>query len=123
MRNKDDKKTLDLENWCRAIQAEYVEVALRPDKAFHFHTGRPLSRISGCDEAWLEGTPESSFESFEGTGQSFSPGEIKTGERVVDIGGRAGIDRLVATHTVGLTRQTTGVDMTPTMLAKPVVRG
>jgi len=47
MSNKDDEKTLDLENLRRAIQAEYVEVALRPDKGFHFPTGRPLARNSG----------------------------------------------------------------------------
>jgi len=47
MSNKDDEKTLDLENLRRAIQAEYAEVALRPDKGFHFHTGRPLARNFG----------------------------------------------------------------------------
>ena len=47
MSKKDDEKTLDLENLRRAIQAEYVEVALCPEKEFHFPTGRPLARNSG----------------------------------------------------------------------------
>ena len=118
MSNKDDEKTLDLENLRRAIQAEYVEVALGPDKGFHFHTGRPLAGILGYDEAWLEDIPESSIESFAGTGNPFSLSEIKTGERVVDIGSGVGIDSLIAAHKVGPTGQVIGVDMTPTMLDK-----
>jgi hypothetical protein len=63
-----------------AIQEEYEAVAATPDQGFHFHTGRPLSRILGYENAWLEGIPEQSIESFAGTGNPFSLGELKRGD-------------------------------------------
>lgn len=52
----------------QAIQEEYAEVAANPEKGFHFHTGRPLARILEYEDEWLVGIPESSIESFAGTG-------------------------------------------------------
>jgi hypothetical protein len=49
---------VDLTELRQAIQAEYAEVALHPTKGFHFHTGRPLARLLGYDDVWLEGIPE-----------------------------------------------------------------
>jgi ubiquinone/menaquinone biosynthesis C-methylase UbiE len=66
----------------------------------------------------LEGIPESSIESFAGTGNPFSIGEISLGERVVDIGCGAGIDSLVAAKKVGSEGRVIGVDMTEAMLDK-----
>src|SRR6266545_7848593 len=65
---------LDLHELRQAIQAEYAEVAQHPTKGFHFHTGRPLARLLGYDDAWLEGIPEGAIESFAGTGNPFSLG-------------------------------------------------
>ena len=101
-----------------AIQTEYAEVALQPTKGFHFHTGRPLARLLGYAEAWLIGIPEGAIESFAGTGNPFSLGELRPGERVVDVGAGAGIDSLIAATMVGPTGQVVGVDMTPEMLGK-----
>lgn len=101
-----------------AIQEEYEAVALMPEKGFHFHTGRPLARLLGYREVWLEGIPEISIESFAGTGNPFSLGDIQPGERVVDVGCGAGIDSLIAAKMVGPTGGVIGVDMTPAMLAK-----
>ena len=110
------KKLLDREELRNAIQEEYREVALIPEKGFHFHTGRPLANILGYDDAWLEGIPETSIKSFAGTGNPFSQGEIKPGERVVDVGSGAGIDSLIASRMVASYGQVIGVDMTPSML-------
>jgi SAM-dependent methyltransferase len=101
-----------------AIQEEYEAVALTPQKGFHFHTGRPLTRMLGYQDSWLEGIPETTIESFAGTGNPFSMGEILTGEQVVDVGCGAGIDSLIAAKMVGPTGTVIGVDMTPAMLAK-----
>ena len=101
-----------------AIQEEYEAVALRPDQGFHFHTGRPLARILGYDEAWLENIPEVAIESFAGTGNPFSLGTIEPGERVVDVGSGAGIDSFIAANMTGSDGQVVGVDMTPAMLNK-----
>jgi len=100
------------------IQKEYAEVAAHPDKGFHFHTGRPLARILGYRDQWLDVVPDSSIASFAGTGNPFSLGVLESGARVVDIGCGAGIDSLIAAHMVGAEGHVIGVDMTGEMLAK-----
>lgn len=101
-----------------AIREEYEAVALNPDQGFHFHTGRPLAALLGYEDAWLENVPETSIESFAGTGNPFAMGRLAADERVVDIGSGAGIDSLVASNMVGDRGAVIGVDMTPGMLAK-----
>jgi arsenite methyltransferase len=101
-----------------AIQEEYAEVATDPEKGFHFHTGRPLARLLEYADDWLIGIPESSIQSFAGTGNPFNLGELTTGERVVDVGCGAGIDSLIAAKKVGPEGRVIGVDMTPAMLEK-----
>jgi arsenite methyltransferase len=102
----------------KAIQDEYREVAEHPDKGFHFHTGRHLTRIVGYKDEWLAGVSERAIESFAGTGNPFAMGELVAGERVVDIGSGGGIDSLVAARMVGPTGSVVGVDMTPEMLER-----
>ena len=100
------------------ISREYAEVAANPTKGFHFHTGRPLAKMLGYDDALLAAAPESAIESFAGTGNPFSLGPITAGERVVDVGSGAGIDSFIAAHLVGPEGRVVGVDMTPEMLEK-----
>ncbi|MBT3822695.1 MAG: methyltransferase domain-containing protein [Nitrospinaceae bacterium] len=102
----------------KAVQNEYAVVANQPDKGFHFHTGRPLAKILGYEDDWLEGLPESAVESLAGTGNPFSLGEIKAGEHVVDIGCGAGMDSFLAAKFVGSSGCVVGVDMPPAMLDK-----
>ncbi len=109
---------LDFEQLREAIRQEYAEVALKPEQGFHFHTGRPLARMLGYDDQWLEDIPERSIESFAGTGNPFSLGILQPGERVVDVGSGAGIDSLISARMVGSEGWVIGVDMTPAMLEK-----
>ncbi len=102
----------------KAIQDEYKEVAADPGKGFHFHTGRPLTKIVGYKDEWLEGVSESAIESFAGTGNPFAMGEMASGEKVVDIGSGGGIDSLVAARMVGPDGEVVGIEMTPAMLEK-----
>lgn len=113
-----EQPALDLGSLREAIKEEYSEVAANPQKGFHFHTGRPLAQMLEYAEEWLEGIPESSIESFAGTGNPFSLGELRLGERVVDVGCGAGIDSLIAAKKVGPDGRVIGVDMTPSMLEK-----
>ena len=101
-----------------SIREEYSAVATRPEQGFHFHTGRPLARLLGYDEAWLDGIPEPTIASFAGTGNPFSLGTLRRGERVVDVGSGAGIDSLIASRMVGPAGRVVGVDMTPAMLER-----
>jgi len=102
----------------QAIQAEYAVVAQQPEHGFHFHTGRPLARLLGYDDAWLDGVPEATIASFAGTGNPFSLGALGPGEHVVDVGSGGGIDSLIAATMVGPAGHVIGVDMTPAMLDK-----
>lgn len=109
---------VDAETLRQAIRDEYQEVAEHPDKGFHFHTGRRLTRIVGYQDAWLEGVSERAIESFAGTGNPFALGELSAGEHVVDVGSGGGIDSLIAARMVGSTGAVVGVDMTPAMLGR-----
>jgi len=112
------KTRVDVQELRSAIQGEYEAVAADPGRGYHFHTGRPLARLLGYEDAWLEGVPEGSIESFAGTGNPFSLGRAQRGENVVDVGCGAGIDSLIAARMVGSGGRVVGVDMTPAMLAK-----
>jgi SAM-dependent methyltransferase len=109
---------VDRETLRDAVREEYQEVARDPGKDFHFHTGRRLAAILGYEEALLEGIPEPSIASFAGTGNPFSMGALRPGEKVVDIGCGAGIDSLIAAKMVGPEGRVIGVDMTPAMLER-----
>jgi len=110
--------TFDVDSLRRAIQLEYAEVAEHPELGFHFLVGHPLAQVLGYDPAWLEGIPESSIESFAGTGNPFSVRLLEQGDNVVDVGAGAGLDSLIAARMVGPSGHVIGVDMTPAMLAK-----
>lgn len=109
---------VDIDVLRKAIQDEYKEVAKNPDKGFHFHTGRTLTKIVGYKNEWFEGVSESAIESFAGTGNPFAMGELTQGEHVVDIGSGGGIDSLIAARMVGPKGKVIGIDMTPEMLEK-----
>jgi SAM-dependent methyltransferase len=100
------------------IKKEYTNVALNPNKGYHFHTGRRAASLLGYDESLYTGLPESSIASFAGTGNPFSVGPIHPGETVVDVGSGAGFDSLIASGLVGSSGRVIGFDMTDEMLKK-----
>src|SRR5258708_33161660 len=109
---------VDVESLRRAIQEEYAIVAQEPEHGFHFLVGRPLARLLGYADAWLDGIPEPTIASFAGTGNPFSVGELQAGEHVVDVGSGGGFDSLIAATMVGPNGHVIGVDMTPAMIVK-----
>lgn len=118
MNSKNPPFRFDLEVLRTAIQEEYACVAFEPGLGFHFHTGYPHARMLGYLDEWLTGIPEPAVESFAGTGNPFSLGVLRPGDRVVDVGSGAGMDSLIAVRMVGPAGQVVGVDMTPAMLEK-----
>jgi arsenite methyltransferase len=108
---------VDLEALRSSIRDEYAVVATDPGRGFHFHTGRPLAGRLGYPDAWIDALPPEAVDSMAGTGNPFSLGEIRPGERVVDAGSGGGADSLIAARLVGRGGRVIGVDMTPEMLA------
>jgi len=100
------------------VRDKYREVALKPDAAYHFHTGRRLARLLGYDESVVAAFPDFAVESFAGVGNPFSLRDLAPGERVVDVGSGSGFDSFVAARMVGSDGRVVGVDMTPEMLDK-----
>ena len=102
----------------RAIAEKYRDVAINPELGFHFHTGRPLAIMLGYLSAVIDRLPEANVASFAGTGNPFLFGDLREGERVVDVGCGAGLDTLIAAQQVGQSGQVISVDMTAEMRDK-----
>jgi len=100
------------------VSGKYKEVALEPEKGFHFHTGRPLAVLLSYDDAEVDALPKATVDSFAGTGNPFSMGQLAEGEVVLDIGCGAGFDTLLAAQQVGPRGKVVAVDMTEAMLEK-----
>lgn len=100
------------------IKDTYREVAIDPRKGYHFHTGRPLAKKLGYDQATVDALPDSAVESFAGVSNPFVIRAIQLGEKVIDAGAGAGFDSFIAAGLVGEQGQVVGVDMTEQMLSK-----
>jgi arsenite methyltransferase len=109
---------VDAEALRSEVRAKYREVAVRPDGAFHFHTGRRLAARLGYDRGEVDALPDEAVESFAGVANPFALRDLQPGERVVDVGSGAGFDSFIAANRVGSGGQVVGVDMTPEMLDK-----
>ena len=100
------------------VKAKYREVAVDPHGEFHFHTGRPLARRLGYDDAIVDSLPDAAVESFAGVANPFSLQPLAPGEKIVDIGSGGGFDCFVAAQQVGAEGRVVGIDMTEEMLGK-----
>jgi SAM-dependent methyltransferase len=100
------------------VKNKYRDVACNPHGEYHFHTGRPLARRLGYDEAIVGKMPEAAVESFAGVANPFSLRTLAPGERVLDAGSGGGFDCFIAAHQVGSEGMVVGIDMLAEMLTK-----
>jgi SAM-dependent methyltransferase len=112
----NDALPVDADALREEVKTKYRAVAVDPHASYHFHTGRPLARRLGYDEATVAALPDSAVEAFAGVGNPFSLGALTPGERVIDLGAGGGFDCLVAAGQVGSEGHVVGVDMTEEML-------
>ena len=102
----------------KAVQNLYSQVALRPDKPYHFPLGLEALRFVGYPDEELAKLPATALESFAGVGYPFAAGAVREGDAVLDIGSGSGTDALHASLQVGPRGSVTGLDLTPAMIEK-----
>lgn len=101
-----------------AVRRMYTDVALTPEREFHFPTGRPACELVGYPAAQLDSIPPTAVESFAGVGYPFAVELLRPGDTVLDVGSGAGTDALIASRLVGAAGRVIGLDMTAAMRDK-----
>ena len=100
------------------VKRMYEEVALEPQREFHFETGRPLAERLGYPAADLDRIPAGAIESFAGVGYFLDLAAIEPDNTVLDLGSGSGMDSFLAALATGPSGRVIGVDMTDKQLAK-----
>ena len=100
------------------VKRMYQEVALEPEKEFHFETGRPLAERLGYRADELDRIPAAAIESFAGVGYFHDLAGIAEGDAVLDLGSGSGTDSFIAALATGPEGRVVGVDMTEDQLVK-----
>jgi SAM-dependent methyltransferase len=111
-------RQLDTSELEARVKSMYEEVALEPEREFHFETGRPLTERLGYPPADLDRIPAAAIDSFAGVGYFLDLAAITPGETVLDLGSGSGTDSFLAALATGPDGRVIGVDMTTAQLAK-----
>jgi len=111
-------RRLDTAELEQRVKRMYEEVALEPEREFHFETGRALCERLGYPPADLDRIPAAAIDSFAGVGYFLDLAAIRPGERVLDLGSGSGADCFLAALATGPSGEVVGVDMTAAQLDK-----
>jgi 2-polyprenyl-3-methyl-5-hydroxy-6-metoxy-1,4-benzoquinol methylase len=106
----------DLARIQSGIREKYTAVAKSPGAHFTYPTGKDGLTGLNYDRQLLALLPDKVAAAYCGVGNPFALGEIKGGERVLDIGCGAGTDTLLAAELVGGSGHVLGIDVTPEMI-------
>src|SRR5918993_2370091 len=91
-----ETRRLDTSDLEHRVKRMYKEVALEPEREFHFETGRPLAERLGYPPAELDRIPAAAIDSFAGVGYFLDLAAIAPGETVLDLGSGSGTDSFLA---------------------------
>ena len=105
-------KQLDTQELEQRVKRMYEEVALEPERDFHFETGRALAERLGYPAADLDRIPAAAIDSFAGVGYFLDLAAIEPGDTVLDLGSGSGMDSFLAALAAGPDGRVIGVDMT-----------
>jgi SAM-dependent methyltransferase len=111
-------RQLDTSELEQRVKRMYEEVALEPQREFHFETGRALAERLGYPPSGLDRIPQPAIDSFAGVGYFLDVAAIVPGEIVLDLGSGSGTDSFLAAVATGRDGRVIGVDMTTAQLAK-----
>jgi arsenite methyltransferase len=114
----ETKRRLDTTDLEARVKAMYEQVALTPDRAFHFETGRGLAEHLGYTPTDLDAIPAEAVDSFAGVGYFLDLAEISPGDAVLDLGSGSGTDSFLSAIAAGPDGSVIGVDMTPAQRGK-----
>ena len=112
------QRQLDTSELEERVKTMYEEVALEPEREFHFETGRALAERLGYKPADLDRIPAAAIDSFAGVGYFLDLAAIAPGETVLDLGSGSGMDSFLAALATGPEGKVIGVDMTAAQLDK-----
>lgn len=110
--------SVDVQDLERRVRDAYRQVALQPERTYHFEMGRSLAERLGYPSDLLDRIPRSALASFAGVGYYLDLASPSVGDRVLDLGSGSGTDSFALAHLVGEDGHVTGVDMTNEQLAK-----
>ena len=113
-----EARQLDTTELEERVKRMYEEVALEPEREFHFETGRPLTERLGYPPADLDRIPAAAIDSFAGVGYFLDLAAVAPGETVLDLGSGSGTDSFLAALATGPNGHVIGVDMTAAQLTK-----
>jgi len=113
-----ETRRLDTSELEQRVKRMYEEVALEPEREFHFETGRPLAERLGYPAADLDRIPAAAIDSFAGVGYFLDLAAIEAGEAVLDLGSGSGTDSFLAALAGRSSGEVIGIDMTEQQLAK-----
>lgn len=99
-----------------AIKEKYALISESALGKFAYPTGLEGARRLGYEPAVLSVLPAELMKSFCGVGNPFQAGPINAGEVLLDLGCGAGFDLIVASHYLGPTGRSCGLDLTPEMV-------
>jgi arsenite methyltransferase len=100
-----------------AVGARYSTIGSSPTGEDGIPRGRAWAEQLGYPPSILADIPPVAVDSFTGIGEPLFSADVRTGERVLDLGCGAGLDSLLAAKAVGPSGHVYGIDFAPGMVA------